>query len=240
MKFLAIVSLLFLSSYSTAQGISILLDGTSDVTNQLVNYNVSSTQEAENLMIEFYVLNSTGSDQDLSIRCDRVTQTNDWTPYFVWGPSGVIGDGFIMSNGNDSIVTYSAAILMDSTGILWTNLYAGTSGGCFTFRYSILDNGGTILAYVDIQTCLTLGLEVGNTSESIPFFPNPASDQLNLIENEAVQSLSIVNQLGKEVLKLDKTIPSLIDVSSLQNGHYVLKFQTTSGKGFVEKLIILK
>lgn len=58
-------------------------------------------------------------------------------------------------------------------------------------------------------------------------YPNPAENQLNIISNEAVKLVEIFDLSGK---KFGSSNQSIMNVSSLLKGNYILKVTTTSGK----------
>lgn len=55
-------------------------------------------------------------------------------------------------------------------------------------------------------------------------YPNPASDFINLSNEEAVQQLVIYNFGGRQVLSFDAIKGQRYDISNLPNGMYLVQF----------------
>lgn len=71
----------------------------------------------------------------------------------------------------------------------------------------------------------TLGL-TGETIDGLKIYPNPTSNILNISSNRAdVLNLVVIDVLGKEVLKESVQSMTTLDVSQLQNGLYIIKFE---------------
>ncbi|MEW5675642.1 choice-of-anchor J domain-containing protein [Flavobacterium enshiense] len=61
-------------------------------------------------------------------------------------------------------------------------------------------------------------------------YPNPTKDILNISYRTAISKVSILNLLGQEILKINiNATQSQIDISSLANGTYLVKAETTNG-----------
>ena len=66
------------------------------------------------------------------------------------------------------------------------------------------------------------GIKNYDISKNIKLFPNPASNFLNiLIDGEVIESASIIDLLGKELIYNLNT--NIIDISGLLSGSYTLK-----------------
>ena len=76
--------------------------------------------------------------------------------------------------------------------------------------------------------------------ESISLFsvnPNPVKDVLNISTSLNIDSINVYNQLGQRVLHTDNLIDNTLDVSSLNNGVYILRI---SAEGKKKSLKIIK
>ena len=65
--------------------------------------------------------------------------------------------------------------------------------------------------------------------ENISFFPNPASDVLNINVGEiTIKNLTILDLSGKILMVVNNinTGTNTIDVSSLTSGMYIIRFET--------------
>lgn len=124
-----------------------------------------------------------------------------------------------------------------STGILYAGGYHGggagrlysvdTSTGLFT-NLGTLNNGCAELGIVAFKE---ESLNVAqNSLEGFSFYPNPTSDVINLTSVHTVENVSIYNLLGQQLMKTNlNQKESKLDVSSLQEGTYILKV-TINGK----------
>jgi hypothetical protein len=94
---------------------------------------------------------------------------------------------------------------------------------------------GSFAAISDLKLKAT-GIE-GVSANGIGFYPNPASQTLNITGVDGNTQVSIFNVFGKEVYSTQISSPTGIDLTSLSSGTYLVKI--TDGKGlFVDKLII--
>ena len=73
----------------------------------------------------------------------------------------------------------------------------------------------------------------------LKMYPNPASDTLTIAAANAIQSVSIYSIVGQEVLTvMPSTNESVIDVSSLESGIYIVRTQsngTVTSEKFIKK-----
>ncbi len=74
--------------------------------------------------------------------------------------------------------------------------------------------------------------------DNISIFPNPAKNQIQLLNNNAVSvGIRIFNVLGKQVFHQSKITDNTIDVSSFNKGIYLVKINV-DGKTKTQKLVI--
>jgi len=66
-----------------------------------------------------------------------------------------------------------------------------------------------------------------NTGNQFKIYPNPATAELNIVCNDVIESIQIINATGTVVQDIKGV--SLIDVTDLKSGLYVIKVQTNSG-----------
>lgn len=71
-------------------------------------------------------------------------------------------------------------------------------------------------------------------------YPNPVSDEVNLVfKSNKKRTVSVINSIGKEVLRLTNSTPTLqIDVSSYAIGVYIIKVE--SGQKVSSKKVIIQ
>lgn len=67
--------------------------------------------------------------------------------------------------------------------------------------------------------------------DSIIFWPNPATDTLNILhDNELViYSIELFNNHGKRIRKFDRFVGNMLNISDLDSGLYIIKSQTNKG-----------
>lgn len=103
--------------------------------------------------------------------------------------------------------------------------------GNFTKYKSTWSNGSVrLLAYKG--TLNTPDFSYGTNNDNFILHPNPVKDVLNITsnENESITSIQVYNFLGQSLLDLkNKKTFSTIDVSSLDNGVYFVRINSTKG-----------
>ena len=75
--------------------------------------------------------------------------------------------------------------------------------------------------------------------ENLNIYPNPTIGKLNIISADKINTLSITNIIGKEILFYKDFSANIIDLSSYENGVYFINIRTDKGK-HIEKIILNK
>ena len=75
--------------------------------------------------------------------------------------------------------------------------------------------------------------------ENLNIYPNPTLGKLNIISADKINTLSITNIIGKEILFYKDFSANIIDLSSHENGVYFINISTDKGK-HIEKIILNK
>ena len=75
--------------------------------------------------------------------------------------------------------------------------------------------------------------------ENLNIYPNPTIGKLNIISADKINTLSITDIIGKEILFYKDFSANIIDLSSHENGVYFIKIRTDKGK-HIEKIILNK
>ena len=89
-------------------------------------------------------------------------------------------------------------------------------------------------------TCIldiTTGVNEMNIEENeISIYPNPANDQLSIVLNEKIKikNIELINSLGQTILTTQNT---LIDLSEITAGLYLVKITTTNGDKITTRVI---
>ncbi len=144
-----------------------------------------------------------------------------------WGADTLISGNGIMSSQQPSVAVSGSAVHM-----VWYD----DRDGNYEIYYKRNPTGGFPVA---INNELT-----GNNDQSVNIYPNPASSIIHIQFNETpagISLLTIWNILGEQVISEQiQNDESLVDVSILQNGIYMVEVTTYDGKGYSQKLIIQK
>lgn len=130
-----------------------------------------------------------------------------------------------------------------ATGILYAGGYLGAG---VSRMYSVNTTSGAFTDLGAVNGCAELGIvsikgEVLGVSENallgFSFYPNPTSDIVNLTSVNSIETVSIFNLLGQELVRSNiNQKESKLDVSSLSKGTYILEV-TINGKAGNYKFI---
>lgn len=93
-----------------------------------------------------------------------------------------------------------------------------------------------LFADFSIQEMNTLSENSQTSKEETMLFPNPVKDTLNLSETRLWNQIIILDEQGKKVLEQKDIKTNHIDVSSLDNGIYIITLKS-GGKNISEKFI---
>ena len=75
--------------------------------------------------------------------------------------------------------------------------------------------------------------------ENLDIYPNPTLGKLNIASADKINTLSIINIIGKEILFVKDFTAKTIDLSSFKNGVYFINIITDKGT-HIEKIILTK
>ena len=110
------------------------------------------------------------------------------------------------------------------------------------YRLASLDqlDSATILAYsIGMQECASSNTF---TTSKVKLYPNPTSNVLNIESLGTIQTISVYNVLGQEVINKElNSTSTALDVSSLNSGIYVVKTNVdgvTSSTKFIKQQLI--
>ena len=232
-------------------------------------YNESSREMTATVTSEFYSKYSNANFRlSLVVVEDNVTGSgNGWSQvnYFAGGGSGPMG-GFENKPSSVSDITY------DRVGRALIGGYGGASGSVpttindadqFTYEFNytvptsinpsnssivalLIDkNTGVIVNATETIIPTTTGLSKSELNRSFKLFPNPASDHVNVIFSNSLNSKVEMNiyTLSGQVVKTESynAIASgeqiQINTSELTAGEYVISFSSSEG-AFVKHLIV--
>ena len=142
--------------------------------------------------------------------------------------------------GNTAAVGIGTWTLVSGSGII-TNPLLETSGvtnlgpGNNVFQWTITNPPcPPTSSQVTITVCLNVGVDETDLSNTITIFPNPFTSQITITSTKyEVQSIKIVNVLGKEVighLSLVNGKSITIDLNDVSNGIYFVQVGNTFRK----------
>ena len=153
------------------------------------------------------------------------------------------------TNGCDSIITLTINVLSKFTSEKYDTIFENETYSGQTYElfgdYELID---TLTAINSCDSIVTTHLHVQQTSGinetefyNIKIYPNPAKDQLFIINNEQlkIKSVEILDVTGKTLISLQPldSLNPTINVSSLPKGVYFIKIQFENSKIFFEKFI---
>ena len=75
--------------------------------------------------------------------------------------------------------------------------------------------------------------------ENLNIYPNPTLGKLNIVSADKINTLSITNIIGKELLFAKDFLANTIDLSSYESGVYFINISTDKG-AHIEKIILTK
>lgn len=155
-------------------------------------------------------------------------------------------------NGNvtrlklEQSLSFSIPPIFNNIGTLTQTsyFYYDNTSNDLVFRYN---NAALVSAFLGIdQTTEVLERNTPNTLsivdntlvDGFQLFPNPATDFITIKadNSDAVETITIVNITGQEVLKTNKNTTSL-SVTDLPSGLYFISIETESGKTTTKKFV---
>jgi hypothetical protein len=146
----------------------------------------------------------------------------------------IVSDNTTTHLNNDFFVT----LPNDGNYTLNVNIYEGVSSD--VCDYSQMDDAATLDFSTPIEGVVALNTtEIGNKTDEITLFPNPANGILNIETLSKIDKINVYDASGKQVLRFSKNAGNKIDVSKLNNGVYHLEIFTDKGK-ISKKLLIQK
>ena len=81
--------------------------------------------------------------------------------------------------------------------------------------------------------------ETASLSSKLSVYPNPAANELNLQLPVVMQSIVLVDMMGREVLTSDvKSMNVKLDITSLEQGLYFVTVKTIDGRSAVKRIVV--
>ncbi|MDP3915226.1 MAG: T9SS type A sorting domain-containing protein [Bacteroidota bacterium] len=141
------------------------------------------------------------------------------------------------------ITTSNGVFYTNDYGQNWKSLNVGL-GNKFVTSIKIFNdtlyagtNGNGIWKH-DIKNILLSNTEVTKIEDRLNIYPNPASDFIHIqAENEGNFELKIVDLIGRQILSQHYLSGGKIDISTIQNGTYIIILNSNKGV-LTQKLVI--
>jgi hypothetical protein len=161
--------------------------------------------------------------------------------FWVASPDEINGYAWaVMNTGSDPTVDMPVDAALEATGTSTASASGLNANTDYDFYIETKcgNNGDSGYAGPFSFTTDVLGLSK-NELEGFKFYPNPASETLNLNAQENIESVSVYNMMSQEVLKFSpsaNTTATEINISHLEQGSYILKVKSGNRTG-VYKMI---
>ncbi|WP_346882489.1 T9SS type A sorting domain-containing protein [uncultured Algibacter sp.] len=155
---------------------------------------------------------------------------------FSWDEMSVASDGYLIevffagSNVNNPFNSPAASAYLDqqtTTSHTFTSLIENIDYDVYI--RSVCDDTNNIRS--ERSLALTFKTEENTLSSksfeksTIKFYPNPVEDLLNIETDYEIETFSVLNSLGQEVLISNKLLNNQINTSSLKSGIYFLRLK---------------
>ncbi len=126
---------------------------------------------------------------------------------------------------NPTTAAFDSTFIYDKASIFFNFLIDGTTAGEQTYYFD------------DVFFGAALSNNQFNLVSYVKVYPNPSNSIVTITGTETIDSVSIMNLLGQEVMTKNNNMQSaVLDISSLQNGVYLIK-TTIAGKISTDRFI---
>nr|WP_322625243.1 kelch repeat-containing protein [uncultured Flavobacterium sp.] len=158
----------------------------------------------------------------------------------ITNPQAPQGQATQSLNGNVATDVTIEDIVISGSNIKWYASPAAVAAGTPLPDGTQLANGVTYYATQTINGCESAAFAVtvsvtlsvsGNDKVHFDYYPNPVHNQLNIVSGEPVTAVVVYNMLGSKVLEQKFNATTVvIDMSSLQQGSYLVRVSTNDGQ----------
>ena len=231
-----------LLSALSSTGTSHLLNVSTQNPNNSTDINPSNDKES----IIFSSIN--GEEVQLNIMTDNYALETSWV--FLDQNNNIIDSGDSLINNtlyqSNYCLAYSCYrfVITDSYG---DGFCCNLGNGNFAINSSIGNNQyaqSTPFTFTDSSYFCIGNTEINEHNKTYKMHPNPTSGTLWINDNlnttaHLINTLSITNIIGKEILFFKDFSANTIDLSSYKNGVYFIKINTDKGT-HIEKIILTK
>jgi hypothetical protein len=195
----------------------------------------------DEIVIDFFIENNTGSQQEWIISRNRTGVDATWSDYLCWGlTGGVCIDAALMNTDvwvGPSSPSFVATVPDGDVAKAFIHIEPDfTVPGCGLYTYYIGTTNDPYQDSVEINVCFALGIDE-QTAPSLLVAPNPASDQITITGTNS-GSLQLVNALGQVDFESDFINETTIDVSTFESGMYFAILHAEGVEPVKQKVII--
>jgi len=131
------------------------------------------------------------------------------------------GTDYIGDDDTDDLTSWTTPILTDGNHTLTVVIY-------------YYDDSYNIICFAEASVIVTTDIEeIRSALFSAEIYPNPANDILNIVSDSEIISYELYDAIGRLMLN-DSNVSnteSLVNVSSLKHGIYMLRLNTVNGSG---------
>ena len=255
-KILHILSLALLTSWASAQSISVVDENQNPITDgSTTAVSLSTNELIDGLYLEpkFLVKNETNEDLILYIRRTIVQAPEQWTDALCWPPSCFDLTGSEASTPTSNMVrctvkansttAYILAYDPDEEDPIDTYLKPritinGVIGEA-QYRFEVVEFGSSdVLFTFDMNFTVTMNTLSVKKDSAISLAPNPATDVVTVtVPDNGNGSIQMVDILGNVVYNADFTGTKKINTTQFKNGVYFVVI-TANGTRSNKKLVV--
>lgn len=125
-------------------------------------------------------------------------------------------------------------VLTDINGVN-SDILSVQTGSLFQFNNKLWFAGSSNANGIELTsiTDTTLSIETIDSINEVTLYPNPTTNFLNINYDKEIESVEVFNLFGQKVLTSKS---SVLNISNLSTGHYVLRIH--SNNGFINKKFI--
>jgi hypothetical protein len=145
----------------------------------------------------------------------------------------------VFTNDSGTYVSWVLIMAGDTTYI--DQPYQIDSAGTYLFTLTINCAKSTttvsaiyVVTQEDLDILVDDGIPTTYLNSDVQLYPNPVSDVLNISSKKEIYNITLMNNLGKEILNTNK---NYINTNSLSNGVYFVKITFTDKTTSINKIV---
>jgi hypothetical protein len=169
---------------------------------------------------------------------NTATQTQNVTINGIDVSTTLAGNGVVISANNSGASSYQWIDCTNGNSIIVneTNMsYTATVNG----DYAVIITEGNCTDTSECVSINSVGISDLKANELV-LFPNPTNDILNIEIDEVIQSVEVIDMLGRKVSVNVDLKESKVDVSNLEPGKYMIRIITANNRAALKEFIIVR